>query len=105
MILVYKGYWNKFILVAQAATLGNFLICINARWPRIDIEVVFFILEPFVLTSSVVPCLRVVSFVESSFNVSFLWQGQCHALKVKECQVCVGPARLLIGDAMGLPKM
>ena len=28
-----------------------------------------------------------------------------HALKVKECQVCVGPARLLIGDAMGLPKM
>ena len=24
MIRVYKGYWNKFSLVAQAATLGNF---------------------------------------------------------------------------------
>ena len=24
MIRVYKGYWNTFSLVAQAATLGNF---------------------------------------------------------------------------------
>ena len=55
MIRVYKGYWNKFSLVAQAAILGNFLICINARWPRIDIYRSFLILEPFVLTSSVVP--------------------------------------------------
>ena len=39
MIRVYNGFRNKFSSVAQAATLGNFLICINARWPRIDIEV------------------------------------------------------------------
>ena len=54
MIRVYKGYRNTFSLVAQAASLGNFLTCINARWPRIDNRS-FLILEPFVLTSSVVP--------------------------------------------------
>ena len=45
------------------------------------------ILELLVPTSSVIPRLRVVWFVESNCNVSFLSQGQCIALKVKECQV------------------
>ena len=39
LIRICMGSWNKFSLYAQAATLGNFLICINVRWPQIDIEV------------------------------------------------------------------
>ena len=69
-IHVYKGYWNKFRLVAQAATLGNFFK-LHKRKMAADRYRSCLILEPFVLTSSVVPRLRVVSFVESSFNVSF----------------------------------
>ena len=70
MIRVCKGYWNKFSLVAQAATLGNFFY-LHKRKMAADRYRSFLILEPFVLTLSVVPRLRVVSFVESSFNVSF----------------------------------
>ena len=70
MIRVYKVYWNKFSLVAQAATLGNFFN-LHKRKMAEDRYRSFLILEPFVLTSSVVPRWRVVSFVESSFNVSF----------------------------------
>ena len=70
MIRVCKGYWNKFSLVAQAATLGNFFN-LHKRKMAADRYRSFLILEPFVLTLSVVPRLRVVSFVESSFNVSF----------------------------------
>ncbi len=100
MIRVYNGFRNKFSSVAQAATLGNFFN-LHKRKMAADRYRSFLILERFVVTSSVVHRLRVVAFVESSFNVSFWCQGQCHALKVKECQICVGPARLLIGDAMG----
>ena len=89
MIRVYKEYWNKFSLVAQASTLGNFLN-FHKRKMAADRYRRFLILEPFVLTASVVPRWRVVSFVESSFYVSFWCQGQRNALKVNECQVCVG---------------
>ncbi len=70
MIRVYKGHWNKFSLVAQAATLGNFFN-LHKRKMAADRYRRFLILERFVLTSSVVHRLRVVAFVESSFNVSF----------------------------------
>ena len=69
MIHVYRGYWNKFSLVAQALTLGNFFN-LHKRTMAADRYRSFLILAPFVLTSSIVPRLRVVSFVESSFNVS-----------------------------------
>ena len=39
------------------------------------------ILEPLVLTSSVIPHLRVVSSKESRINVNLLFQGQGYALK------------------------
>ena len=54
MIRVYKGYWNKFSLVAQAATLGNFFN-LHKRKMAADRYRRFLTLEPFVLTSSVVP--------------------------------------------------
>ena len=54
MIRVYKGYWNKFSLVAQAATLDNFFN-LHQRKMAADRYKSFWILEPFVLTSSVVP--------------------------------------------------
>ena len=50
MIRVYKGYWNKFSLVAQAATLGNFFN-LHKRKMAADRYRSFLILEPFVLTS------------------------------------------------------
>ena len=59
LIRIHMVSTNKFSLVAHAETLGNFLICINARWPRLDMQI-FIILEPLVLTSSVIPRLRVV---------------------------------------------
>ena len=54
MISVYKGYWNKFSLVAQAATLGN-VFNLHKRKMAADRYRSFLIHEPFVLTSSVVP--------------------------------------------------
>ena len=62
MIRVYKGYWSKFSLVAQAATLGNFFN-LHKRKMAADRYRSFLILEPFVLTSSLVPRLRVSLFV------------------------------------------
>ena len=50
MIRVYKGYWNKFSLVGQAATLGNFFN-LHKRKMAADRYRSFLILEPFVLTS------------------------------------------------------
>ena len=70
LIRIHIGSRDKFSLVAQAATLGNFF-----NWHKFKMAAdryrLFWILEPFVLTPSVVPRLRVVWFVESSFNVSF----------------------------------
>ena len=63
MVRVYKGYWNKFSFVAQAANLGN-VFNLHKRKMAVDRYRSFLILEPFVLTSSVVPRLRVVSFVK-----------------------------------------
>ena len=74
-------------------TWASFLICINARWPRIDIEV-FLILELLVLTSSVIPCLRVVWFVLSSFNVSVWCQVQRPAVAERD------PAPPQLSDAI-----
>ena len=54
MIRVYRGYWNKCRLVAKAATLGNFFN-LHKRKMAADRYRSFLILEPFVLTSSVVP--------------------------------------------------
>ena len=70
MLLVYNGYWNKFSLVAQAATLGNFFN-LHKRKMAADRYRSFLILEPFVLTSSVAPRRRAVSFVEFSFMLVF----------------------------------
>ena len=54
MIRVYKGYWNKFSLVAQAATFGNFFN-LHKRNMAAGRYRSFLILEPFALKSSVVP--------------------------------------------------
>ena len=54
MIRVYTGYWNTFSLFAQAATLDNFFH-LHKRKMAADRYRSFWILEPFVLTSSVVP--------------------------------------------------
>ena len=35
----YMGYLDTFNLDAQVATCGNFFICINPRWPRIEMLV------------------------------------------------------------------
>ena len=66
------GFSNKLSLVAQAATLGNFFNLHKCKMAA-DRYLYrrFLILEPLVPTSSVVPRLRVVSFVESSFSVGF----------------------------------
>ena len=70
IIRVYNGFRNKFSSVSQAATLGNFFNLHKCKMAA-DRYRCFLILEPFVLTSSIVPRLRVVAFVECSFNVSF----------------------------------
>ena len=65
------GVSEQIQLGCPSGNLGQlFLICINARWPLIDVEV-FLYSNPLVPTSSVIPLLRVVWFVESSFNVGF----------------------------------
>ena len=45
------------------------------------------ILEPPLLTSSVIPRLRVVLAMKSRFNVNFLFQGHGCALKVNEFHI------------------
>ena len=70
LIRICMGSRNKFSLVAQAATLGNFCNLHKCTMAA-DRYRSFLILEPLVPTSSVIPRLRVVWFVESSFNVSF----------------------------------
>ena len=61
---------NKVSLVAQAATLGNFLNFQKCKMAA-DRYRSFLILEPLVPMSSVIPRLRVVWFVESSCSVGF----------------------------------
>ena len=61
---------NKFSLVAQAATLGNFFNLHKCKMAA-DRYRSFLILEPLVPRSSVVPRLRVVWLVDSSFSVGF----------------------------------
>ena len=70
LIRIHIGSRDKSSLVAQAPTLGNFFNLHKCKMAT-DRYRSFLILEPFVLTPSVVPRLRVVWFVESSFNVSF----------------------------------
>ena len=70
LIPIYMGFRNKLSLVAQVATLGNFFNLHKCKMAA-DRYRSCLILEPLVLTSSVVPRLRVVWFVESSFSVGF----------------------------------
>ena len=50
MIHVYKGYWNKFSSVAQAATLGNFFN-LHKRKMAADRYRSFLILKPYVCSN------------------------------------------------------
>ena len=68
------GSRNKFSLVAQAVTLGNFFNLHKCKMAA-DRYRSFLILEPLVSTSSVIPSLRVIWFVESSFSVGFSFQN------------------------------
>ena len=70
LIRICMGSRNKFSWVAQAATLGNFFYLHKCKMAA-DRYRSFLILEPFVPTSSVIPRLRVVWFVKSSFSVGF----------------------------------
>ena len=78
--------WATKLNLFQAATLGNFFNLHKCKMAT-DRYRSLLILELLVPTSSVIPRLRIVWFVESSFNVSFWCHGQYPALKVKECQV------------------
>ena len=69
LIHVYMGSWNKFSLVVQAATMGNFLILHKCKMAADRYRSVL-ILELLVPTSSVIPRLSVVWLVESNVNVS-----------------------------------
>ena len=82
-IRVYMGYWNKFSLVAQAATLGNFL---HKRKMAADRYRSFLILEPFVLTS----------MCSTSFKASFVRRIQFHFLMSRSMS-CV--------EGQGMPSM
>ena len=80
---------KKFSLVAHAATLGNFFNLhkykkSTARYVNICYTRV---LKPLVVMSSVISRVRVVWFMESICNVSFLFQGQGYAMKVNEFQM------------------
>ena len=70
LIRIHIGSRDKFSLVAQAATLGNFFNLHKCKMAT-DQYRRFLILEPLVPTSSAIPCLRVVWFVETSFSVGF----------------------------------
>ena len=73
-------------MVAEAANLGNFFFNLHKCKMAMDRYRSCLILELLVPKSSV---------IESKCNVSFLSQGQCIALKVKECQVCRRPGASL----------
>ena len=83
-ILLYAPYTYFFLirrplciiisLYLVAPMLATYyIICINARWPRLDMKICN-ILEPLVLTSSVIPCLSVVLFMESRCIVLFYFK-------------------------------
>ena len=77
LLYVHNTYcFNMYVLLYHymvAPMLATYyIICINARWPQLDMQIC--ILEPLVLTSSVIPCLSVVLFMESRFIVIFYFK-------------------------------